>query len=219
MTLTPAFPLGTAYLPGDAVVLRVFETRYLEMLGDVMSGNQQFVSALISAGSEVGGGDHRFNVGVLVEIDHIEEADVGLMLYGHATQVVNILQWNDDAAYPQAQCETQGTVVSDIHAPQEIQTQMVQLAHAIQDFFNLLTSFNIPSPVPNNVITSLLPRDGHQATTSELWTLFWTLSRLLPSTPMSRCELLADQPLEVRITKAHSELEHLSEIVRFRYGP
>jgi Lon protease-like protein len=218
VSLSPAFPLGTAFLPGDAVVLRVFEARYLEMMTVVLEGNRQFVSALIAGGSEVGGGDHRFNEGVLVEIDRIEEADIGLMLYGRATTPINIRLWNDDASYPRAQYEHQthqdnGTEVSeaDVHL-------IAALAHDLEDFFSFLSSLDIPVPVPPQFVRSLLPQTANEMTANDAWSLFWSLARLLPSAPMARGELLRDQPLQARVRRAQEEIEHLRDLVRFRYG-
>ncbi|MGA0116846.1 MAG: LON peptidase substrate-binding domain-containing protein [Ilumatobacteraceae bacterium] len=218
MTLSPAFPLGTAFLPGDAVVLRVFESRYLEMMTVVLNGERQFVSALISGGSEVGGGDHRFNEGVLVEVDHVEEADIGLMMYGRAVHAVTIVRWNDDESYPRAEYEHQrfspGTSLDHLDAEHVLSA----LFDDLEGFFALLTSFNIPTPVTPELARSLMPQSLNGLEASEVWDLFWTLSRLLPSTPMSRCELLRDQPLEARVRRAREEIEHLSDIIRFRYG-
>lgn len=200
------------------MVLRVFEPRYLSMIREVLNGDHQFVSALISAGSEVGGGDKRFDVGVMVEIDHVETADVGLLVYGHAMDIVDILEWNDTDVYPQVRCTKQARAsFEEVELP-EIQNQLCDLTNAVEGFFLLLASYDIPIPVPTDIFRSLLPTVDHQATVDELWTLFWTLVRLLPSTPLSRYELLFDRPLSDRIRRAHGEIEHLSDIVRFRYG-
>lgn len=218
MTLSPAFPLGTAFLPGDAVVLRVFESRYVEMMTVVLNGERQFVSALISGGSEVGGGDHRFNEGVLVEVDHVEEADIGLMMYGRAVHAVNIVRWNNDESYPRAEYEHQkfspGTSINQT----DTEHVLSALVDELEGFFTLLMSFNIPTPVSPEVVRSLMPQSLNDMEASEMWDVFWTFVRLLPSTPMSRCELLRDQPLETRVRRAREEIEHLSDIVRFRYG-
>jgi Lon protease-like protein len=218
VTLKPAFPLGTAFLPGDAVVLRVFESRYLEMMQVVLEGDRCFVSALIAGGSEVGGGDVRFNEGVLVEIDRIEEADIGLMLYGRATEAVNIAQWNDEAPYPQAQVENQQSSHSEVNTFTNDSDLLSHLANNLKDFFDFLESFDIPVPVAPEFVISLLPSQNQDLRGEDLWALFWSMARLLPSTPMSRCELLVDKPLATRIRRALEEIEHLRDIVRFRYG-
>jgi hypothetical protein len=188
------------------------------MMTVVLEGNRQFVSALIAGGSEVGGGDHRFNEGVLVEIDRIEEADIGLMLYGRATLAINICQWNDNAAYPQAQYEYQMYPVADTDVSVDEVNMIVALAHDLEGLFSLVTTFEIPVPVPPQFVLSLLPQTLDGMTLADTWSLFWTLARLLPSTPMARCELLRDRPLLARVERAREEIEHLGDIVRFRYG-
>ena len=216
MTLAPAFPLGTTFLPGDAVVLRVFESRYLELVQVALENDRTFVTALISAGSEVGGGDKRFGSGVLVEIDHIEEAEVGLMLYGHATEALNIRFWNDDRAYPQAEFEIQHTTKeneSPLTTAESLSTFVIEL----EQFFLFLTERQIPAPTPPGFVSALAPSGVADLSTESQVSLFWTLARLLPSTAMARYELLVDQSLKERIQRALDEIQHMREIITFRY--
>lgn len=216
MTLIPAFPLGTAYLPGDAVVLRVFESRYLDLVRVVLETDRTFLSALISSGSEVGGGDKRFDAGVLVEVDHVEQADIGLMLYGHATCAVDILEWNDEASYPRADYATQSHV--DSQQMSEWNTNLVDLANKLESFFSFLSGFDIDPPCPTGFVLSLLPRHNEELSSEEYETLFWTLARLVPSTPLARYQLLAHASLNERFRLTRDEIDHLHEIVQFRYG-
>ncbi len=218
MTLTPAFPLGTSFLPGDAVVLRVFESRYLDLMRDVLHGDGRFVSALISAGSEVGGGDQRFNVGVFVDVDHVEQADVGLMMYGHATEPTNITHWDDEMTYPRGFCVPQIFSPDGATDSATQKESLVGLASTLEKFFELLSSFDIAPPAPPGFVLSLLPAQKEEFSNADEWTLFWTLARLLPSTPLSRSDLLTDAALSDRILRAIEEIEHLQEIVAFRYG-
>ena len=217
MTLIPAFPLGTAFVPGDAVVLRVFESRYLELVRVTMDSDRRFVTSLIAAGSEVGGHDKRFNTGVLVEIDHIETAEFGLMLYGHATIAVNISSWIEDAPYPRVLCEAQKVTVSDSSASESAES-LITLATCLEDFFSFLTQKNIAPPSPPGFVSSLVPPELVALTTDEKMEFFWSLVRLLPATPLARYEILVDQPLSDRVGRAVAEIEHLRDIVAFRYG-
>lgn len=216
MTFTPAFPLGTAFLPGDAVVLRVFESRYLDLVNVVMHNDQTFVSSLISARSEVGGGDKRFNAGVYVEIDHVEEAEFGLMLYAHATRPVTISTWNDDYTYPRAECHAQAQASPG--ASHVAIAALATLANSIDDFFTFLNKMSVPIPAPEGMMSSLVPSMDSNLQPDEQLDLFWSLARLIPSTPLARYELLVDQALTVRIDRAVAEIEHLRDIVAFRYG-
>ncbi len=69
MTGTPMFPLESALLPGDELPLRIFEPRYSALVRDCLELEQKsFGVVLISQGREVGGGDQRCDVGVLVRI-------------------------------------------------------------------------------------------------------------------------------------------------------
>lgn len=217
MRLVPAFPLGTAFLPGDAVVLRVFESRYLELLRVVLEGDRCFVSALISAGSEVGGGDKRFNVGVLVEIDHVEEADVGLMLYGHATAPVNIAHWDDAEVFPRAMCLEQEVLLLNPRDREIVAHGLKDLADIIDEFFGFLESYDIPLPAPTGFVPSLIPNNITDLTDADHMHIFWSFARLLPLTPLARFEILGEESLFERIDQTRDQIEHLRDIVRFRY--
>jgi len=182
-----------------------------------LESDRTFVTALISAGSEVGGGDKRFDSGVLVEIDHIEEAEVGLMLYGHATAPVNIRFWNDERSYPQAKYDIQISTV-ETAALAECATALSSFAAELEKFFCFLEEMHLPTPTPPGFVKSLLPAGLASMTTETHTDLFWTLARLLPCTAMARFELLIDQPLTKRIQRAMAEIQHMREIVTFRYS-
>ena len=54
------FPLGTVLFPHTPLALRIFEQRYLMMLGRVLDDDEpSFGVVLIERGSEAGGGDQR----------------------------------------------------------------------------------------------------------------------------------------------------------------
>ena len=54
MPVMPMFPLGTVLLPAMPLSLRIFEERYLKLLGDlVTSENPEFGVVLIERGPEV----------------------------------------------------------------------------------------------------------------------------------------------------------------------
>ena len=58
MTLLPMFPLGSVLFPAMPLALRVFEERYLKLMGAILEDEpSEFGVVLIERGSEVGGGD------------------------------------------------------------------------------------------------------------------------------------------------------------------
>ena len=64
----PMFPLGTVLFPSVFLPLHVFEPRYQELTRDCLAGDNEFGVVLIERGSEVGGGDARFDVGTVARI-------------------------------------------------------------------------------------------------------------------------------------------------------
>ena len=60
--------------------LHVFEPRYRQMVDDVIAGDGCFGSVLISAGSEVGGGDQRCCTWTLAKIQMLVPFDDGRSL-------------------------------------------------------------------------------------------------------------------------------------------
>ena len=67
------FPLGTVLFPHTPLALRIFEQRYLMMLGRVLDDDEpSFGVVLIERGSEAGGGDQRFSVGTMARILQVD---------------------------------------------------------------------------------------------------------------------------------------------------
>ncbi|MDP6824080.1 MAG: LON peptidase substrate-binding domain-containing protein [Dehalococcoidia bacterium] len=65
----PIFPLNTVLFPGYRLPLRIFETRYKQMLDDCLAGNGRFVIALIRDGVEVGGEATPYDVATAARIE------------------------------------------------------------------------------------------------------------------------------------------------------
>ena len=97
------FPLGTVLLPGAYLPLHVFEPRYRALVEDCLAGTPEFGVVLIERGSEVGGGDSRFDVGCVARIVQAGLLDDGR--YALATvgdRRVRVERWLNDDPYPQA---------------------------------------------------------------------------------------------------------------------
>ena len=98
------FPLGSVLFPHMPLRLRVFEERYLVMLSELLQSEAaRFGVVLIERGREVGGGEHRFDVGTVAEIIQIgaQEGFVGLVARGGRRFAVE--QWLADAPHPWAE--------------------------------------------------------------------------------------------------------------------
>lgn len=103
----PMFPLGTVVFPFTAVPLRVFEPRYQHLLDDVLAGDRTFGTVLIERGSEVGGGDQRFEAGSLVRVasvGRLPESDHRQIVVA-ATARIRVVEWLAEDPYPVAEVE------------------------------------------------------------------------------------------------------------------
>src|SRR5471030_1250301 len=89
----PLFPLNTVLFPGGVLPLKVFETRYLDMLRECMKKQQQFGVVLIKSGQEIGIAAEPENVGCLTLITEWDMQDLGvMMLRTEGSQRFRILQ-------------------------------------------------------------------------------------------------------------------------------
>ena len=73
----PLFPLQTVLFPGGPLNLRIFETRYLDMIASVLRGDNRFGVVAIRTGSEVGEAQ-TFTLGTTAEI--VDWQDAGGLL-------------------------------------------------------------------------------------------------------------------------------------------
>jgi Lon protease-like protein len=104
MTVLPMFPLGNVLLPSTLLSLHIFEERYRALARDCMAGDRRLGVVLIERGSEVGGGDVRFDVGTRAVISDAVELDDGrwiLILVGE--ERVRVARWLPDDPYPRAE--------------------------------------------------------------------------------------------------------------------
>lgn len=74
----PLFPLNTVLFPGGPLPLRIFEARYLDMIGDCMKRDEPFGVLLIREGAETGPAQ-TFDVGTLARIVDWYQGSDGLL--------------------------------------------------------------------------------------------------------------------------------------------
>ena len=82
----PLFPLQTVMFPGALLGLKVFEARYLDLMGDCMRQGQPFGVICIRQGTEVEGsnrprqaGTELEQVGVAARIDDVDAEQTGIL--------------------------------------------------------------------------------------------------------------------------------------------
>ena len=103
------FPLGSVLFPHVGLPLRVFEPRYRQLVLDCLEGDNSFGVVLIERGSEVGGGDTRFNVGTVARIVDAEPlADGTWAVTAIGVRRIRVRSWVEDRPYPRASVDDHG---------------------------------------------------------------------------------------------------------------
>lgn len=84
LTSLPLFPLGTVLFPGGVLPLRVFEVRYLDMIGKCHKAGAPFGVVALTQGREVRAAgappEQLAPVGTLAHLTAFEQAQPGLLL-------------------------------------------------------------------------------------------------------------------------------------------
>ena len=75
----PLFPLGTVLFPEGVLPLRVFETRYVDMMRECMKLGRPFGVCLIKEGTEVGAPATPHDVGCLASIVDFDMEQLGVI--------------------------------------------------------------------------------------------------------------------------------------------
>jgi Lon protease-like protein len=75
----PLFPLGTVLFPGGPLPLRIFEARYIDLVGRCMRDGSGFGVVLILEGEEAGGAATTYDVGTYARIVDFSQQSDGLL--------------------------------------------------------------------------------------------------------------------------------------------
>lgn len=75
----PLFPLNVVLFPGGPLPLRIFETRYIDMVSERMRSDGPFGAVLIRDGVEAGGPAATFKMGTLARITDFYQGSDGLL--------------------------------------------------------------------------------------------------------------------------------------------
>ncbi|WP_092504033.1 LON peptidase substrate-binding domain-containing protein [Agrococcus jejuensis] len=95
------FPLGSPLFPHTPLALRIFEPRYLTMMGRLLDAEEAvFGVVLIERGHEAGGGDQRSSFGTLARIVRIEVGGDDLHVLALGGERVTVERWLDDDPHP-----------------------------------------------------------------------------------------------------------------------
>jgi uncharacterized protein len=192
----PMFPLGTVLLPGELLPLHVFEDRYRRLVDDCLAGPSELGVVLIERGSEVGGGDVRFDVGCSAAIRDAAQVPDGrwaLLLEGR--ERIRVRSWLADDPYPLADVEAWPDAGdADPGAADAV------LAHLRRVLAMAAEAGEAVPPVPDGVADA------------------WGLASLAPLGPLDRLSLLGAPGAPERLRLLAELLTDLEGVLATRLG-
>ena len=183
--MMPMFPLGSVLFPHMPLTLRIFEERYLKLLGDMMEAEDpEFGVVLIERGQEVGGGEKRFALGTTARVSQIGSSEDFLGLVAAGGQRFRITEWMAEFPYPQANVEFLPDLQwHDEHEPlrAEVETQVRRLLAFASEFGSL-------------------PWDPSIQVSQDPVASCWQIAAILPVGPLDQINLLTSESVHQLLT-------------------
>jgi Lon protease-like protein len=181
------FPLSTVLFPHAPLPLHVFEPRYRTLMEHCLAAEREFGVVLIARGSEVGGGDERFEVGTVARIEAVSRFDDGRYgLLARGTHRIAVTRWLPDDPYPRAEVEELSDVPG-LDAPGVAAAGLEAATAAVRRARTLLSEMGSEAPVVPDL------GEGNDDAT------LWRLCALAPLTALDRQRLLATDDGVVRV--------------------
>jgi len=148
MPAIPMFPLGSVLFPAMPLALRVFEERYLKMMGALLDAEEPiFGAVLIERGSEVGGGDQRFDVGTTARVLQIEAPEGPLQVVAKGDRRFRVTSWLDEDPYPRAEVEFLDEFPED-----EVDDSLLESTEkTVRDTLEYLLELDLSIPWPTDI--------------------------------------------------------------------
>jgi Lon protease-like protein len=193
------FPLGSVLLPAMPLPLRIFEPRYLKLLGDLMgSENPEFGVVLIERGTEVGGGDQRMQIGTIASVINIGTTEEFYGLESVGTQRFKVTNWLPDDPYPLAVIELIPDLIWDnslLEAKNQLETRVRQLLAFASEFTNL--QFGAAVELSDDPMDSC-----------------WQLAGILPIGELDQLDLLSSESAEELIARTNEIVTTADQTLR-----
>ena len=148
MPVIPMFPLGSVLFPAMPLALRVFEERYLKMMGAILDAEEPvFGVVLIERGSEVGGGDHRFDMGTTARVLQIEAPEGPLQVVAKGDRRFRVVSWLEEEPYPSAEVE----FVDEFSADDVDVVALDRVDALVRDTLAYLLELDLSVPWPTDI--------------------------------------------------------------------
>jgi len=203
VTVLPMFPLSSVLLPAMPLNLRIFEERYLKLLGDLMSTETPVFGVVgISRGPEVGGGERRMSTGTIASVSEIGTTGEFLGLSSVGTQRFEVTSWMPDDPYPIAEVELlQDLVWEDVLTP-----ELIRLESEVRRLLAFASEFGELAYGPD-IELSDNPVDA-----------CWQLAGVLPIGELDRFDLLQSRSVQELMDRTRDIVVTAEETLREMLG-
>jgi hypothetical protein len=182
------FPLGSLLFPNMPLNLRIFEERYLKLLGDLMgTENPEFGVVGIARGMEVGGGEGRMSIGTIATVTEIGATGEFLGLESFGSQRFRVNAWLPDDPYPVADIE----LIPDLIWDDSLMPARVHLESEIRKLLAFASEFGE------------LQYGADTELSDDPMGACWQLAGMLPIGELDRFDLLSSQSAENLIAQTH----------------
>jgi Lon protease-like protein len=199
----PMFPLGNVLMPAMPLSLRIFEERYLKLLGDLMLSDQpEFGVVLIERGPEVGGGEKRLEIGTLASVTDIGTLDQFYGLESTGTQRFRVNAWLPDDPYPMADID----FIPDLVWNDSLMPARVHLENKVRKMLALASEFGDLQYGPETELSDN-PMDA-----------CWQLAGVLPVGALDQQDLLQSQSADELIARTYEVVVALDEALQAMVG-
>ena len=199
MTVMPMFPLSTVLLPGMPLSLRIFEERYLKLLGDlVLEETPEFGVVLIDRGPEVGGGEKRLPIGTIASVIDIGTLDQFYGLESIGSQRFRVNAWLPDDPYPMADID----FIPDLIWDDSLMPARVHLETKVRKLLALASEFG-DLQYGSDTELSDDPMDA-----------CWQLAGVLPVGQLDQMDLLNSQSADELISRTYEIVTTLDKTLQ-----
>ncbi|MCF8524658.1 MAG: LON peptidase substrate-binding domain-containing protein [Aquiluna sp.] len=195
----PMFPLTTVLLPAMPLPLRIFEERYLKLLGDLLGEETpEFGVVLIARGPAVGGGETRMDVGTIASVTNIGTTEQFYGLESVGSRRFRVNAWLPDDPYPLADID----FIPDLIWDDTLMPARVHLESKVRQLLAFASEFGDLQYGPDVEFSD----DPMEAC--------WQLAGVLPVGELDQLNLLGSQSAEELISKTYDVVNFAEEDLR-----
>ena len=186
-------------MPAMPLSLRIFEERYLKLLGDLLGQETpEFGVVLVERRSEVGGGDKRLAIGTIASVTDIGTLDEFYGLESLGSQRFRVNAWLPDDPYPMADID----LLPDLIWDDSLMPARVHLETKVRNLLAFASEFGDLQYTADTELSDD-PMDA-----------CWQLAGVLPVGPLDLAELLDCQSADELISRTYEIVATLEETLK-----